>query len=172
MVEECIHVNEAGHKCRRIPKRGQKLCPAHRKNGRQRRLLEEDDAFLLQMFAYVDQLKAMNLEDLLYATGGALADIHSLIDRRSSRRDRAAFTRATVAVTSASDRLAENMAAFRAHSHTVSPAQPATPFALPPSAKPAAASKLSPTQIDALCDKVLSILEPNASTASTLNTNT
>ena len=27
MVEECVHVNEKGHKCRRIPKRGQNLAP-------------------------------------------------------------------------------------------------------------------------------------------------
>jgi hypothetical protein len=105
MVEECVHVNEKGHKCRRIPKRGQKLCPAHRARRRQRGALEENPAFFQEMDVFMNRLKAMNLEDLLYATTGALGDIHALIDRRSSRRDRAAYMRATVAVGEATDRI-------------------------------------------------------------------
>ena len=37
MVQECVHLYEDGRKCRRIPKRGQKLCPAHRPHARRRR---------------------------------------------------------------------------------------------------------------------------------------
>lgn len=114
MVEECVHVNEKGHKCRRIPKRGQKLCPAHRTRRRQRGVLEENPAFFLEMDEFMNHLQAMNLEDLLYATTGALGDIHALIDRRSSRRDRAAYMRATVAVGEAMDRIFLTLSGYRA----------------------------------------------------------
>jgi hypothetical protein len=73
------------------------------------------------MDAFLNRLKAMNLEDLLYATTGALADIHGLIDRRSSRRDRAAFMRATVATGEAADRICLTLAGYRADSRTSTP---------------------------------------------------
>ena len=192
MVEECAHVNEAGHKCRRIPKRGQKLCPAHRSPRRRRRLLEEDPAFFQDMDAFLNRLKAMNLEDLLYATTGALADIHGLIDRRSSRRDRAAFMRATVATGEAADRICLTLAGYRADSRTstpgttsprtispgpassetINPATPARPFPLQPSALTTGMPQLSPEELQAACAQLLSILDSNGTTASILNSNT
>ena len=98
MVEECVHLFPDGRKCRRIPKRGQKLCPAHHPQRRRRTPLEENEAFLKEMFAFVDTLRAMDSADLLYATTGFLADIHALIDRCSSRSHRIAFSRASTAV--------------------------------------------------------------------------
>jgi hypothetical protein len=201
MVEECVHVNEKGHKCRRIPKRGQKLCPAHRARRRQRGALEENPAFFQEMDVFMNRLKAMNLEDLLYATTGALGDIHALIDRRSSRRDRAAYMRATVAVGEATDRIFLTLSGYRAEQEqrsgttrpgTVSPGtttsgttksgtiKPATAipaplaklFALPPSALPSAMPQLSPEELQAACTQLLSILDPNGTTASILNSNT
>jgi hypothetical protein len=203
MVEECVHVNEKGHKCRRIPKRGQKLCPAHRTRRRGRAVLGEDPAFFQEMDAFMNRLKAMNLEDLLYATNGALGDIHGLIDRRSSRRDRAAFMRATVAVGEAMDRIFLTIAGYRAEqaqrsgttrpvspetttsriapsgttkSATINPATFPAPlaklFALPPSAQPSARPQLSPEELQAACAQLLSILDPNGTTTSILNSNT
>jgi hypothetical protein len=185
MVEECVHVNEKGHKCRRIPKRGQKLCPAHRTRRRQRGVLEENTAFFQKMDVFMNQLKAMNLEDLLYATSGALGDIHGLIDRRSSRRDRAAYTRATVAVGEAADRIFLTIAGYRAEqeqrsgttkSATIDPATIPAPlaklFAVPPSALPSATPQLSPEELQAACAQLLSILDSNGTTTSILNSNT
>jgi hypothetical protein len=184
MVEECVHVNEKGHKCRRIPKRGQKLCPAHRAK-RRRGILEEDTAFLEGLDIFTGQLRAMNLENLLYATNGALADIHGLIDRRSSRRDRAAYMRATIAVGEAQDRIFLELAGYRADARTttsrtagceaISPGTPPEPrklFALPPTGLPAGTPQLSPEELQAACAQLLSILDPNGTISSTLNSDT
>ena len=57
------------------------------------------------MGAFVDRLHAMETAALLYETTGVLADVHFLIDRRSSRKDRITFSRATAAVSIAADRL-------------------------------------------------------------------
>ena len=125
MVEECTHICANGRKCRRIPKRGQALCPAHRPSRRQRRPLEEDSAFNQQMSSWVDRLQAMELATFLSQTQAALSDLQPIIDRRLSRRDREAVR----------------------------------------------SGQLSPEQLDALCNQMLSILEPNASTSSTLHAN-
>jgi hypothetical protein len=65
MVQECAHLYENGRKCRRIPKRGQPLCPAHRSPRRRRSPLEENEAFMEEIFAFAERLKAMALDDLL-----------------------------------------------------------------------------------------------------------
>jgi hypothetical protein len=114
MVQECAHLYENGRKCRRIPKRGQQLCPAHRSPRRRRSPLEENDAFMDEIFTFVTRLKAMPLDDLFYATGEMLANIHVLIDRRSSRRNRMDYCRATAAISVTADRIADVAIARRA----------------------------------------------------------
>lgn len=109
MFEECVHILADGRKCRRIPKRGQKLCPAHSAPPRRRTPLEENDAFQRDMASFLDHLNPLPLPELLNQTVGLLAEIHLLIDRHASRRDRLAFARATAAVGIAGDRIEEVM---------------------------------------------------------------
>jgi len=174
MVEECSHICANGRKCRRIPKRGQALCPAHRPSRRQRRPLEEDSAFNQQMSSWVDRLQAMELATFLSQTQAALSDLQPIIDRRLSRRDRAAYTRASIAVTVAIDRLAEAEVGLRPPAplagQTASPGRPLTPRAAA-TVEAVRSAQLSPEQLDDLCNQMLSILEPNASTSSTLHAN-
>jgi hypothetical protein len=185
MFEECAYLYDDGRKCRRIPKRGQKLCPAHRSRARRRLPLEENEAFRTQLSAFVDRLEAMPLQDLLYATTEVLADIHALVDRRSSRRDRIAFSRATAALGVSADRLEETLRSFRNPQQPgpASPAQSSTPTASTGPLSPenrasfAEAAKalevpLSREQLGATLDRLLSILNSNAGTTSTLNANT
>ncbi len=174
MVEECTHICASGRKCRRIPKRGQALCLAHRPSRRRRRSLEEDPAFDQQMSSWVERLRAMELATFLSQTQAALGDLQPLIDRRLSRRDRAAYTRAAIAVTVAIDRLDEIELGPR--TPAPSPSLAASPGRLlPPRAaatvEAVRSAQLSPEQLDTLCNQMLSILEPNASTTSTLHAN-
>ena len=174
MVEECTHICANGRKCRRIPKRGQALCPAHRPSRRRLRSLEEDAAFDQQMSSWVERLRAMELVTFLSQTQAALSDLQPIINRRLSRRDRAAYTRATIAVTVAIDRLDETEPGLRApspaFSQTASPGHPLTPRAAA-TVEAVRSAQLSPEQLDDLCNQMLSILEPNASTSSTLHAN-
>lgn len=105
MVEECVHILPDGRKCRRIPKRGQKLCPAHRSRRRPRAPFEEDQAFVQEMTAFIRSLKTIQTADLLYGTVGFLGDLQPLIERRLSRRHRVTFHRASVALSVSADRL-------------------------------------------------------------------
>jgi hypothetical protein len=175
MVEECTHIYANGRKCRRIPKRDQSLCPAHRPSRRRRSFHQEDPDFDQQMTSWVERLRAAELEIVLSQTQAALSDLQPIINRRLSRRDRAAYTRATIAVTVAIDRLDEAELGVRAPAPATSPAtRPGRP--LPPRAAATVEAarttpQLSPEQLDALCDQMLSVLEPNASTSSTLHAN-
>jgi len=105
MVQECIHVYENGHKCGRIPRRGERLCAAHQAP---RARHDAEESFNREMFAWVDRLDAMHPADLLDTLQGCLSAIQPLIERKSSRASRVAFTRATVAVTTVIDRLFAN----------------------------------------------------------------
>jgi len=184
MVEECSHIRANGQKCRRLPKRGQKYCAAHHPSRRRpRRAFEEDQAFHNAMFAFVDRLRAMTLEDLLYAVCDAINDLHFVVDRHCSRRHRAFFHRASTALTITAERITEDRLAQtrRAPVPPRPPATPATPpFSLTPEQRAGAQSalealtaspNLSPEQLIEICDRMLSTLEPNQSTTSTLSSN-
>jgi len=195
MVDECIFIYpDTNHKCRRIPKRGEKFCSAHRSQ-RRRTPGQETDAFLERMLAWRDQLLALNIDDLLTVTTDTLADIHDLILRKSSQEHRAAFLRATTAVGILEERLTESFAAYRADPRTLAKTaapQPAPVLAPPPSAnhpQPVAdssapvdraalnrvaaelAQPLSPDQLICVIGRMLTILDPNGSTPSTLPSN-
>ena len=180
MVEECVHLFPDGRKCRRIPKRGKKLCPAHHPQRRRRTPLEENEAFLKEMFAFVDTLRAMDSADLLYATTGFLADIHALIDRCSSRSHRIAFSRASTAVGIAADRLVELARGLRQEPAPRPQPQPPTP-ASSQSLTPEARARfhraeallncgriLTPQELSDICDDMISTPESNPETSCTL----
>lgn len=125
MVEQCVHILADGHTCRRIPKQGQKLCPAHSRQPRRRAPLGEDDAFQREIASFLDGFERLPLPELLNHTVGLLAEIRLLMDRYASRRSRLAFQRAAAAVGIAGDRLDE---ALRGLPPTHSPQPlPATP---------------------------------------------
>ncbi len=184
MVEECVYFYPDGRKCRRIPKRGQKLCSTHRPQPRRRAPLEENDDVIRQLLAFADTLRALPLADLLYQTTGLLADIHVLIDRRSSRRHRIAFHRACAAVGIAADRLAELAQRSRPQSTThpsvPTPPAPAPSQTLTPEAKArvkqidallSSNSNLSPEEVMRIYDELISITESNGKTTCTLDSN-
>ncbi len=186
MVEECVHLFPDGRKCRRIPKRGQKLCPAHRSQPHRRAPLEEKEAFYKEMVAFIAHLEAMETADLLYATTGFLADIHALVDRCSSRRHRIAFHRATASVGIAVDRLTE-LARGLHQGPSARPMPPPQPF-VPATSRPLSPEArarleraeaildsdrdLTDQELRDLCDQMTSILESNVGTTSTLHSNT
>lgn len=185
MVQECVHILADGRKCRRIPKRGQKLCPIHRPHRRRPTPWQQDQEFGRQTLAFLDKLQALNFEDLIETTGVALSDILEIVFRRSCRRDRLAFARAAHAVSVTLDRVYAIRAAHRAsgnhHVHPVAPAAPATGSpALTPAQRTqlaqvdqylAAAPPLSADQLSALCTQFLSILDSSTETPPTLLSN-
>jgi hypothetical protein len=184
MVEECVYLYLDGRKCRRIPKRGQNLCSTHRPLPRRRAPLEESEDVMRRLLAFADTLRAMPIADLLYETSGLLADIHVLIDRRSSRRHRIAFHRACAAVVIAADRLEEIAQRSRPQSTTHPAAQtppaPASSQALTPGAKArlerldaflSSGPHLSPDELTRICNELISITESNAETTCTLDSN-
>ena len=184
MVEECTHLFPDGRKCRRIPKRGHKLCSSHSARRRRRHVLEENDAFFTEMRAFVRNLEAMGSEDLFYATTGFLAEIHPLVDRCSSRPHRIAFHRATAALSISADRLV--LTARGLHPSSAPPqSQPQPPA--PPSAQPltpevraqfqdyekllTSGRVFTPAELVQMCESMLSILESNGATTCTFNSN-
>lgn len=187
MVDECIFIyKDTNHKCRRIPRRGEKFCAAHRSPRRRRLPGEESEAFLERIFAYRDQLFAMDTDDLLYVTTGALAAVHDLIMRKSSQQDRAAFLRASTAAGIAADRLAESFAAYRADPRTLAQnaARSAAPAPQQPLSPPVPidqaawneigaelAQPLSREQLNAVIDRMITLTNPNGLTDSTLPSN-
>lgn len=184
MLEECVHILPDGRTCRRIPKRGQKLCPAHRPHRRRRAPLEENQAFLKEMAAFVRSLEAMESDDLLYSTVGFLADIQILIDRRSSRRDRFAFGRASAAAATAADRLVELARGLRQPSASQPQPQPPAPPSSQPLSPEARARlqhlealtnsgrTLTPEELSYVCEEMLNTLNSHTKTLSTLSSNT
>jgi hypothetical protein len=134
MVQECAHTFPDGRKCRRIPKRGQPLCPAHQSRPR-RAFLEENEAFHREIDVFIHRLDAMPLPELLDETAGLLAGIQRLVDRRSSRRDRLAFVRTNTAVCAAGERLEEALRATPRYASPLS-APPTQPPSTPPPHQP------------------------------------
>lgn len=171
MRPECAHTYPGGRPCRRIPKTGEKFCPGHQPRPR-RRADHDDQAFVDEMHAWVDRLHATPLELLLVLLQDSLADIQPLIESKSSRAHRVAFTRATIAVTASIDRLEESMAGYRAYlsrSATSAPSlHPPSPHLMhPPTPQPAQASAsgdplITLDHLDALCEKLLRALPSHA----------
>ncbi|MGB9032140.1 MAG: hypothetical protein WCC27_18595 [Acidobacteriaceae bacterium] len=126
------------------------------------------------MTSWVERLRAAELDIVLRQTQAVLSELLPIIVRRLSRRHRAAYTRASTAVTVAIDRLDEAEVNLRASPPVASPAAlrnpPLTPRATA-TVEAVRSEHLSPEQLDALCNQMLSILEPNASTTSTFHAN-
>jgi hypothetical protein len=103
MVHECQHVYATGRKCRRIPKRGEDLCPGHRPSSRPSH--HDDPEFARRLLGYADQLRTLDIEALCCMLQDDLTRIQPIVDRKSSRATYAPFARAFIAVTVAIEQL-------------------------------------------------------------------
>jgi hypothetical protein len=136
MVPECTFVYPSGHRCRRIPRRGQPLCPGHRNT----RAVTDDPGPDLEMFAFAQSLESLPLPDLLASVSESLSALLPLFDRRFACRLQPHFTRATLAL---------DCALNRAHS------------AAPPSPN-GAARVPSIEDLERACEQILKITESRA----------
>lgn len=152
MLPECAHTYPDGRRCRRIPKSGETLCPGHHPRRRLHRD-EHDPDFLSEMHAWIDYLRVKPLEPLLVLLQESLAAIQPLIERKAYRAHRAAYTRASIAVTHSIDRLEEEMAAYRAQARQAR--RPPGGTSSPPALR-------SPEELNTLCKKLLRALPSDA----------
>lgn len=118
MVHECEHIYETGRKCRRIPKRGQSLCPGHRPHGP--RSFHDEPDFARQLLGLTHQLRALDLATLLCVLQDSLAAIQPIVERKSSRATYTPFARAFVALTVT----AEAIRSVRPASHPANSSHP------------------------------------------------
>lgn len=132
MIHECEYIYETGRKCRRIPKRGESLCPGHRPHGK--RSVHDEPDFQRQIAAFIDQLRAADTLSLVCCLQDALRAIQPTIERKSSRAAYVPFARAVVVVAIAIERFSATPAPAHAAQHA--------PFAIrsmrtaPPAAQP------------------------------------
>lgn len=120
MVHECEYIYDTGRKCRRIPKRGESLCPGHRPHTK--RSVHDEPEFRRQIAAFIDQLRAADTYSLVCCLQDAMRTIQPIIERKSSRATYVPFARAAVVVAIAIERFS----AKPVHSN----AQQRPPFAI------------------------------------------
>ena len=108
MVHECEYIYETGRKCRRIPKRGESLCPGHRPHAR--RSVHDEPEFQRQIAAFIDQLRAADTFSLVCCLQDAMRTIQPIIERKSSRATYIPFARAAVVVAIAVERFSATSA--------------------------------------------------------------
>lgn len=94
MLPECSFVYPNGHRCGRIPRRGQTLCPAH--HGRRPLPRPHDPGFAGELHALGQHLQSQHTTQLLTALRRELQAIEPVVSRRFSRRHRLAFARAAM----------------------------------------------------------------------------
>ena len=147
MIDTCAHVYPDGRLCRRIPKRGESLCPGHRR----RSAGSGEELLKRQMEAWSDRLHALPIEQIFAAAVESLNVIGPVIERRFPRKHRAAFIRAAISVGVA----AETLEAFLA-----SPAMRQPP---PLSAARIEAKIASLDELSALLDRCQRVFQPHTS---------
>lgn len=108
MVHECEYIYETGRKCRRIPRRGESLCPGHRPHAK--RSVHDEPDFQRQIAAFIAQLRAADTLSLVCSLQDALTAIQPIIERKSSRATYVPFARATVVVAIAIERFSATAA--------------------------------------------------------------
>jgi hypothetical protein len=125
MVHECQYLYETGRKCRRIPKRGDDLCPGHRPNPS--RPHHDDPDFARRICGYAGQLRGLSFDDLLRCLQDDLARIQPTMERKSSRATYEPFARAFAAVTVAVERVAGLHSGLSRPSRPAGQSSPASP---------------------------------------------
>jgi hypothetical protein len=104
MVRTCSHVYSSGKTCGRIPRRGETLCRDHRRAHPVEPGLDRS-AFEAEMFRECERVALLPLDQVLDAAQEHLVAIYSFMERRTSPRLHAHYTKATIALTNAIDRL-------------------------------------------------------------------
>jgi|HubBroStandDraft_1064217.scaffolds.fasta_scaffold588242_1 hypothetical protein len=104
MVPTCSHVYPTGKTCGRIPRRGETLCRDHRRvapaeSGGDRIAFEEE------MYRESDRVALLSFEEALCAAQEHLVALHSFMERRSTPRLHAHYTKACIGLTQLEDRL-------------------------------------------------------------------
>ena len=102
-VNECAYLYPEGRRCRRIPKRGERLCRDHKRARRQTHT--EDAAFTRQMEAYADRLMTLPLSRLAAEAAFALSAMSPILESRFRRTHRLLFCRAELAIAALVDGL-------------------------------------------------------------------
>jgi hypothetical protein len=158
MIDTCTYVYPEGRPCRRIPKRGESLCPSHRPR---RHAETKDELFERQMFAWGEHLQALPLDQLLETTRQSLARISPLIERRISRPYRAVYARAAMAA----GVTAETLEAARARPATLPSSDPASTAHGRTTAPHKTVQERVPSieELSALCDRLAIMFPPDSS---------
>jgi len=107
MLAECAFLYPDGRKCRRLPRRGERLCRDHR-SLTSARPKDDEETFDREMTQATLEIIAMPLDQMLDHLQQSLIEIDWLIESRASTAERYAYTRATIAVTAAIDCVLEH----------------------------------------------------------------
>lgn len=107
MVAECAFLYPDGRKCRRLPRRGERLCRDHR-HLTSARPKNDEETFDREMTQAAGEIAAMPLDQMLDHLQQGLISLHWLIESRASTAERNAYTRATIAVSAAIDCVLEH----------------------------------------------------------------
>ncbi|HLJ79132.1 MAG TPA: hypothetical protein VKT75_17055 [Acidobacteriaceae bacterium] len=111
MLQECQYAYPDGRTCRRIPKRGERLCRDH-KNAR-RLPASEDAAYYRSLEIYDYHLRQLSPDQLAQELQLALIRLHPVLHGRLSRAHRLILSRALLAVATLTERQALNQLARR-----------------------------------------------------------
>ena len=111
MLQECQYAYPDGRTCRRIPKRGERLCRDH-KNAR-RLPSSEDAAFYRRLEAYDQRLRHLSPDQLAQELQLALVRLYPVVHGRLSRAHRLVFNCALLAIATLMERDALNRIAQR-----------------------------------------------------------
>jgi hypothetical protein len=111
MVHECTYLYSDGRRCRRIPKRGERLCRDH-KNAR-RLPASEDAAYYRRLEIYDNHLRRLSPDQLAVELQFALVRLSQVLQRRLSRSHRLVFSCALLAIATLMERDALNRIAQR-----------------------------------------------------------
>jgi hypothetical protein len=104
MLSQCSYIYEDDHRCGRIPSRGETLCRDHR-NRLPPRARCDEDAFDYAMYEVAARFDLLPLPQLLAECQANIAALFALIENKASAEERAAWHRASIAISGAIDRL-------------------------------------------------------------------
>lgn len=101
-VQECEYLYPSGRTCRRIPKRGERLCRDHKRARRQPS--SEDAAFYRNLQAWTEHLERLTVDQMAVEVLYALGELYPVLHSRLSRAHRLIFSRALLAIAELTER--------------------------------------------------------------------
>jgi len=104
MLAECAFLYPDGRNCRRIPRRGETLCPDHRRQAAVRvRTRTEEQAFHLEQDKAADEIIRLPLDQMLDHAQECLTALESWIEANAPTVERTRFMRVGTAIAAAMD---------------------------------------------------------------------